>query len=117
MDSQLGTKLVIASEIHLQGLVSMKQKALCSKPLLTGGVGIFLILPMALSNLVQSATQKQVKWLNAEPWRTRTALEVDSDKARVSTGTRDSLITLASELLPLLNRENTWLTQTAACII
>lgn len=104
MDSQLGTKLVIASEIHLQGLVSMKQKALCSKPLLTGGVGIFLILPMALSNLVQSATQKQVKWLNAEPWRTRTALEVDSDEARVSTGTRDSLITLASELLPLLNR-------------
>lgn len=39
MDSRLGTELVIASEIHLQDLVSMRQKALCSKPLLTGGVG------------------------------------------------------------------------------
>lgn len=117
MDSQLGTELMIASEIHLQGLVSMRQKALCSKPLLTGGVGIFLILPVALSNLVHSMTQKQVKWLNTEPWRTRMVLEVDLDKARMGTRTRDSLITLVSELLQLLNMEDTWLTQTTSCII
>lgn len=45
------------------------------------------------------------------------ALEVDLDEARMGTGTRDSLITLVSELLQLLNMEDTWLTQTASCII